>query len=74
MERGGVIFVIRNQLEYVQSSTLSGSAYSEVGGSFGFDTTGPLGDARLAYRLVAERQRQDYWRNDGVEQHTLLEP
>lgn len=74
MEPGGVINVISKQPQYVQSTTLSGSAYSEGGGSFGVDTTGPLGDTGLAYRLVAERKSEDYWRNYGVDQHTLIAP
>ncbi|KPB44090.1 TonB-dependent siderophore receptor [Pseudomonas savastanoi pv. phaseolicola] len=74
MEPGGVINVISKQPQYVQSTTLSGSAYSEGGGSFDIDTTGPLGDSGLAYRLVAERQSEDYWRNYGVDQHTLIAP
>ena len=74
MEPGGVINVISKQPQYVQSTTLSGSAFSEGGGSFGVDTTGPLGDSCLAYRLVAERQSEDYWRNYGVDQHTLIAP
>ncbi len=74
MEPGGVINVISKQPQYVRSTTLSGSAFSEGGGSFGVDTTGPLGDTGLAYRLVAERQSEDYWRNYGVDQHTLIAP
>ncbi|MEE4803026.1 TonB-dependent siderophore receptor [Pseudomonas alliivorans] len=74
MEPGGLINVISKQPQYVQSTTLSGSAFSEGGGSFGVDTTGPLGDSGLAYRLVAERQSEDYWRNYGVDQHTLIAP
>ncbi|RMS30204.1 putative TonB-dependent siderophore receptor [Pseudomonas savastanoi] len=74
MEPGGVSNVISKQPQYVQSTTLSGSACSEGGGSFGIDTTGPLGDSGLAYRLVAERQSEDYWRNYGVDQHTLIAP
>ena len=74
MEPGGVINVISKQPQYVQSTTLSGSAYSEGGGSFGIDTTGPLGDSGFAYRMVAERKSEDYWRNYGVDQHTLIAP
>ncbi|MEG5265839.1 TonB-dependent siderophore receptor [Pseudomonas sp. JDS28PS106] len=74
MEPGGLINVISKQPQYVQSTTLSGSAYSEGGGSFGIDTTGPLGDSGFAYRMVAERKSEDYWRNYGVDQHTLIAP
>ncbi|EIK93357.1 TonB-dependent siderophore receptor [Pseudomonas sp. M47T1] len=74
MDPGGLINVVSKQPQYVQSTTLSGSAYSEGGGDLGLDTTGPIGDTGLAYRLVAERKSEDYWRNYGVEQHTLVAP
>ncbi|WP_287815738.1 TonB-dependent receptor plug domain-containing protein, partial [Pseudomonas sp.] len=70
MDPGGLINVVSKQPQYVQSTTLSGSAASEGGGTLGVDTTGPIGDTGLAYRLVAERQHEDYWRNYGVDQHT----
>jgi iron complex outermembrane receptor protein len=74
LEPGGLINVISKQPEYTQSTTISGSAYSEGGGNLALDTTGPLGDTGLAYRLIAERQSEDYWRNYGVDQHTLVAP
>ncbi|WP_407316807.1 TonB-dependent siderophore receptor [Pseudomonas sp. nanlin1] len=74
LEPGGLINVISKQPQYNQSTTLSGSAYSEGGGTFGVDTTGPLGDTGLAYRLVAERGHEDYWRNFGVNENTLVAP
>lgn len=74
MDPGGLINVVSKQPQYVQSTTLSGSAASEGGGTLGVDTTGPIGDTGLAYRLVAERQHEDYWRNYGVDQHTLVAP
>lgn len=74
LEPGGLINVISKQPQFTRSTTLSGSAFSEGGGSFGLDTTGPLGDTNLAYRLVAERSHEDYWRNYGVDEHTLIAP
>ncbi|TWI55463.1 iron complex outermembrane receptor protein [Pseudomonas duriflava] len=74
LEPGGLINVVSKQPQYVQSTTISGSAYSEGGGSLTVDTTGPLGDTGLAYRLIAERQSEDYWRNYGIDQHTLIAP
>lgn len=74
LEPGGLINMISKQPEYMQSTTLSGSAYSEGGGSLALDTTGPIGDTGLAYRLIAERQSEDYWRNYGIDQHTLIAP
>ena len=74
LEPGGLINVVSKQPQYQQGTTLSGSAYSEGGGNLGVDTTGPLGDSGFAYRLIAERQSEDYWRNYGVDQHTLVAP
>ncbi|PHX44783.1 hypothetical protein AO263_06360 [Pseudomonas sp. NZIPFR-PS5] len=72
--RNQLINVISKQPQFTQSTTLTGSGYSEGGGTFGLDTTGPLGDTNLAYRLVAERSHEDYWRNYGVDEHTLIAP
>ncbi|WPN60467.1 TonB-dependent siderophore receptor [Pseudomonas sp. P9_31] len=74
LEPGGLINVISKKPEYTQSTTLSGSAYSEGGGTLAVDTTGPLGDTGLAYRLIAERGHEDYWRNYGVNESTLVAP
>ena len=74
LEPGGLVNVISKKPEYIQSTTLSGSAYSEGGGTMGLDTTGPLGDTGLAYRLIAERGHEDYWRNYGVNESTLVAP
>jgi iron complex outermembrane receptor protein len=74
LEPGGLINVISKQPQFTQSTTLTGSGFSEGGGTLGVDTTGPLGDTNLAYRLVAERSHEDYWRNYGVDEHTLIAP
>ncbi len=74
LEPGGLVNVISKKPEYTQSTTLSGSAYSEGGGTMALDTTGPLGDTGLAYRLIAERGHEDYWRNYGVNESTLVAP
>lgn len=74
LEPGGLINVVSKQPQYVQSTTFGGSAFSEGGGSLNIDTTGPVGDTGFAYRLIAERQSEDYWRNYGVNQHTLIAP
>ena len=73
-EPGGMINVISKQPQFTRQTTLSGSAFSEGGGTFGLDTTGPLGDTGLAYRLVAERGNEDYWRNYGTHENTLVAP
>ena len=74
LEPGGVINVVSKQPQFTRSTTLSASGFSEGGGSLSMDTTGPLGDTDLAYRLVAERSHEDYWRNYGTDEHTLIAP
>ncbi|MFK7701482.1 TonB-dependent siderophore receptor [Pseudomonas caspiana] len=74
IEPGGLINVVSKQPEYTRSTTITGSGYSEGGGTFSVDTTGPVEGTGLAYRLVAERGHEDYWRNYGVNEHTLVAP
>ena len=74
LDPGGLINVISKQPQYSQRTTLGGSLYSEGGGNTFVDTTGPLGESGFAYRLIAERQHEDYWRNYGTDEHTLVAP
>src|SRR3990167_5926957 len=71
---GGLINVISKQPEYQRRTQVSGETSSEGGGNLMLDTTGPLGDSGFAYRLIAERQHEDYWRNFGADNHTLIAP
>ncbi|WP_336756077.1 TonB-dependent siderophore receptor [Pantoea sp. USHLN298] len=70
---GGVINVVSKKPQYQWHSKISGRYASEGGGAGTLDVTGPLGNG-FAFRLIAEKQHQDYWRNFGSEQHTLLAP
>lgn len=74
LEPGGLINVISKRPEYSQRTRLSGEQSSFGGGNLSVDTTGPLGDSGFAYRLVAERQHEDYWRNYGSDEHSLIAP
>lgn len=74
LEPGGLINVISKQPEYQQRTQISGETSSEGGGNAMLDTTGPLGDSGFAYRLIAERQHEDYWRNFGADNHSLVAP
>ncbi|MFY1050627.1 TonB-dependent siderophore receptor [Ectopseudomonas khazarica] len=74
MDPGGLINVISKLPQYQQRTTLGGSLFSEGGGSLSLDTTGPLGDSGLAYRLITERQHEDYWRNYGSHEQVLIAP
>jgi len=70
---GGVINVISKKPQYVWHTKVSGRTSSEGGGAGTVDITGPLGNG-FAFRLIAEKQNQDYWRNFGTEKHTLIAP
>ena len=71
---GGVINIISKKPLYEWRTALSGRTASSGGGGSGtFDITGPL-DNGFAFRLVAEQQNQDYWRNFGRDKHRLIAP
>ncbi|WP_060483057.1 TonB-dependent siderophore receptor [Pseudomonas sp. NBRC 111119] len=75
---GGVINVVskRPQLEQYNALTVRGSSYGsgKNGSGGGFDSTGALGDSNFAYRLIADHEDEDYWRNYGVHRETLIAP
>jgi len=78
MDPGGVINVIskKPQLERRTSISLLGSTYDRgrSGGGATLDTTGAIGDSNLAYRLIVDRVDENYWRNFGQHQETLVAP
>ncbi|MNG55809.1 Ferrichrome-iron receptor precursor [compost metagenome] len=70
---GGVINVVSKKPQYDWHTRVSGRYASEGGGAGTVDVTGPLGNG-FAFRLIAEKQNQDYWRNYGSDEHTLIAP
>jgi len=70
---GGIINVISKKPQYDWNTKVSGTTGGFGGGSGAIDITGPLGNG-FAFRMIAERQSEDYWRNFGKDQHTLLAP
>ncbi|WP_034943983.1 TonB-dependent siderophore receptor [Erwinia oleae] len=70
---GGVINVVSKKPQYEWHSRMSGRYASEGGGAGTVDVTGPLGNG-FAFRMIAEKQHQDYWRNFGSNSHTLIAP
>lgn len=70
---GGIINVVSKKPQYEWHSKVSGRYASEGGGAGSVDVTGPLGNG-FAFRLIAEKQDQDYWRNFGKDEHTLIAP
>src|SRR3990167_7280103 len=74
LEPGGLINVISKQPQYQWRSAVSGESTSFGGGNAMLDVTGPLADSGLAFRLIAERQHEDYWRNFGTDEYSLVAP
>jgi iron complex outermembrane receptor protein len=70
---GGIINLIGKKPQYDWNTRISGATNSFGGGSGSVDVTGPLGNG-FAFRFIAERQHQDYWRNFGTDEHTLIAP
>lgn len=78
MDPGGVVNVVSKKPLRQQRNALSVSGMSYGQGRNGagitLDTTGPLGDKGLAYRLVMDHGNEDYWRNFGKRRDTLIAP
>ncbi|PQV49217.1 iron complex outermembrane receptor protein [Paraburkholderia sp. BL21I4N1] len=78
MDPGGVINVVSKQplLTPYHAISLGASTYGHGrnGADATLDTTGPIGDSRLAYRLVLDRTDEQYWRNFGEHRETLAAP
>lgn len=74
LEPGGLINVISKKPQYQWGTRLSADSSSFGGGSLAVDVTGPIADSGLAFRLIAERQHEDYWRNFGTRENSLIAP
>ncbi|NWC67919.1 TonB-dependent receptor [Pseudomonas sp. P7758] len=75
---GGVVNIVSKKPELIQSTSLTvrGSTFGDgKNGSGGnLDTTGPIGDSGLAYRLIVDHGDEDYWRNYGTHRESLIAP
>ncbi|MDB6142555.1 MAG: tonB-dependent siderophore receptor [Pseudomonas sp.] len=75
---GGVINVVskKPELQAYNAFTARGSSYGDgKNGSGGtLDSTGPLGESGLAYRMILDHEDEDYWRNFGTHRETLIAP
>ena len=75
---GGVVNIVSKKPELMRSTALTvrGSTFGDgkngSGGSL--DTTGPIGDSGLAYRLIVDHEDEDYWRNFGTHRESLIAP
>ena len=78
MDPGGVVNVVTKKPQREQASEVSiygssfGNGKNGLGGSV--DTTGAIGQSNFAYRFIADYSDQDYWRNFGYNQQTLIAP
>ncbi|TWI57457.1 iron complex outermembrane receptor protein [Pseudomonas duriflava] len=75
---GGVVNVVtkKPQLTAYNAVTARVSTYGNgKNGSGGqFDSTGPIGDFGLAYRLIVDYSDEDYWRSFGNDRSELIAP
>ncbi len=78
MDPGGVINVIGKAPRLTRSNSVSvtGETYGhgKNGGDVTLDLSGPIGDSKLAYRLIVDHSDEPYWRNFGTSRETLMSP
>ncbi|MFM0276829.1 TonB-dependent siderophore receptor [Paraburkholderia sediminicola] len=78
MDPGGVVNVVSKQplLQPYHAISVLGSTYGHGRNGAGatLDTTGPIGDSGVAYRLVVDQTDEQYWRNFGEHRETLVAP
>ena len=78
LDPGGMINVITKKPETTRSTRLY-SRFDAFGAgrnstTAGIDTTGPISGTNLSYRLIAEGENGDYWRNFGERKQWLVAP
>ncbi|WET11692.1 TonB-dependent receptor [Pseudomonas sp. D3] len=75
---GGVVNIVSKKPQLVQSTSLTvrGSTFGngKNGSGGNLDTTGPIGDSGLAYRLIVDHEDEDYWRNFGTHRESMIAP
>ncbi|TBU98774.1 TonB-dependent siderophore receptor [Pseudomonas dryadis] len=78
LDPGGVINVVskKPQLESYRAITARASTFGHGNNGSGgtLDLTGPLGDSGLAYRVVADYEDADYWRDFGHNRDKTFAP
>ncbi len=74
MDPGGVVNMVTKKPQLESAGQVAASASSLGGGGASVDLTGPIGTNGLAYRLIADTSKVDYWRNFGVNKQTVVAP
>lgn len=75
---GGVVNLVSKKPELTQRTHLTarGASYGDdrTGSGGQLDTTGSIGNSRLAYRLIVDYEDDEYWRNFGTRRDRLIAP
>ncbi|WP_230414513.1 TonB-dependent siderophore receptor [Collimonas silvisoli] len=73
MDPGGVINMVtkKPQLTWQRQVALTGT---NLGAGASVDLTGPIGESGLAFRLIADYSKTDYWRNFGINKQNVVAP
>ncbi|MDD2343236.1 MAG: TonB-dependent siderophore receptor [Tolumonas sp.] len=71
---GGIINVVTKKPQEQASYEISDYMTSFGGGGQQVDLTGPLSDSGLSYRLIADQQDYNYWRNFGEIEQGVVAP
>ncbi|MDH4440723.1 MAG: TonB-dependent siderophore receptor [Rhizobium sp.] len=78
LDPGGMVNVVTKKPEDIFSAEAWTKYYAYGAGRYsskaGFDVTGPAGDSGFSYRLIAEGEKGDYWRNIGDKNNWLIAP
>nr|WP_299501823.1 TonB-dependent siderophore receptor [uncultured Rhizobium sp.] len=78
LDPGGMVNVVTKKPEDTFSAEAWSKFYAYGAGRYsskaGFDMTGPAGDSGFSYRLIAEGENGDYWRNFGENKNWLIAP
>jgi iron complex outermembrane receptor protein len=78
LDPGGMVNVVTKKPEDTFSAETWSKFYAYGAGRYskkaGFDVTGPAGDSGFSYRLIAEGENGDYWRNFGDKKNWLIAP
>ncbi|MEN0104893.1 MAG: TonB-dependent receptor [Pseudomonas sp.] len=78
LDPGGVINLISKKPQLEQYNAITARAQTYPNGKNGsggqLDSTGAIGDTNLAYRLVADYDDADYWRNFGNSREKTIAP
>ena len=71
---GGIINVVTKQPQAQASYEISDYMTSFGGGGQQVDLTGPVSDSGFSYRLIADKQNYNYWRNFGETEQGVIAP